>query len=68
MLFSALLGIPGFLAGALIFIIQLCELESVGYAFLFPIGSTSEYRFRDVFFRGKLDRISTRIIGTGGKN
>ena len=39
----------------------------MGYPFLFPLGSLSEYRFRDVFFRGKLDRISRKIIGTGGK-
>ena len=67
MLSSAMLGIPGFLTASLIYIIQLCELESVGYSFLFPLGSTSEYRFRDVLFRGPLDRISRRIIGTGGK-
>ena len=65
MLSSSLLGIPGFLCASLIYIIQISELESVGYPFLFPLGSLSEYRFRDVFFRGKLDRISRKIIGTG---
>lgn len=67
MLSSALLGIPGFLCASLIYVIQIAELESVGYQFLFPLGSLSEYRFKDVFFRGKLDRISRKIIGTGGK-
>lgn len=67
MLSSALLGLPGFLCAALIYIIQLCELKSVGYPFLFPLGSISEYRFKDVLFRGRLDRISRKIIGTGGK-
>lgn len=61
-IFSSLLGIPGFIAGAFIFTIQICELESVGYPFLFPLGSISEYRFRDVFFRGNLDEISKRVI------
>ncbi len=51
----------------IIYIIQISELESVGYPFLFPLGSLSEYRFRDVFFRGRLDRISRKIIPTGGK-
>ena len=64
-LFSSVLGLAGFMCGALIFIIQICELESVGYPFLFPLGSISEYRFKDVFFRGKLDRISKKIIGNG---
>ena len=67
MLSSALLGIPGFLCAALIYVIQISELESVGYPFLFPLGSLSEYRFKDVLFRGRLDRISRKIIGTGGK-
>ncbi len=67
MLSSSLLGVPGFLCASLIYIIQIAELESVGYPFLFPLGSVSEYRFKDVFFRGKLDRISRKIIGTGGK-
>lgn len=39
---------------------------SVGYPFLFPLGTVSEYRFKDVFFRGKLNRISNKIIGAGG--
>lgn len=67
MLSSALLGIPGFLCAALIYVTQVAELESVGYPFLFPLGSLSEYRFKDVLFRGRLDRISRKIIGTGGK-
>lgn len=67
MLSSALLGIPGFLCAALIYVTQVAELESVGYPFLFPLGSLSEYRFKDVLFRGRLDRISNKIIGTGGK-
>lgn len=67
MLSSALLGIPGFLCVALIYVTQVAELESVGYPFLFPLGSLSEYRFKDVLFRGRLDRISNKIIGTGGK-
>ena len=59
---GATLGLPGFLAGSLIFITQICELDTVGYPFLFPIGSISEYRFKDVFFRGRLDRISKKVI------
>ena len=59
---SAALGLPGFFAGSLIFITQICELDSVGYPFLFPMGSTEQYSFKDVFFRGRLDRISKKII------
>lgn len=63
--FSAAFGIPGFLAGALIFLIQLAELDSVGYQFLFPVGSTNEYRFKDVVLRGSLSRISKDFVKEG---
>ncbi|CUO42022.1 spore germination protein [Clostridium disporicum] len=59
---SAAFGLPGFFAGSLIFIIQICELDSVGYPFLFPMGSTEQYSFKDVLFRGRLDRISKKVI------
>ena len=59
---STAFGLPGFFAGSLIFITQICELDSVGYPFLFPIGSTEQYSFKDILFRGKLDRISRKII------
>ena len=63
--FSAAFGIPGFLAGALIFLIQLSELDSVGYQFLFPVGSTNEYRFKDVVLRGTLSKISKDFVKEG---
>lgn len=69
-LFSALLGLPGFICGALLLLVQLAELQSVGYPFLFPIGSQAEYRFKDIILRGNLNRISKDVIGgiQGEKN
>jgi spore germination protein len=61
-LFSTALGLPGFFAGSLIFLTQICELDSVGYPFLFPIGSKDQYGFKDILFRGRLDRISRKIV------
>ena len=63
--FSAAFGIPGFLSGALLLLIQIAELDSVGYQFLFPVGSISEYRFKDVVLRGSLKRISKDFIKKG---
>ncbi|GAA0083827.1 spore germination protein [Clostridium sp. CTA-7] len=63
--FSAAFGIPGFLCGALLLLIQLAELDSVGYQFLFPVGSINEYRFKDVVLRGGLGKISKNIIKKG---
>ncbi|GAB6168138.1 spore germination protein [Clostridium carnis] len=67
-IFSAAFGIPGFLCGAILLTVQLAELESVGYPFLFPIGTISEYKFKDVVLRGKLNRISQNIIKRGKKD
>ena len=66
--FSAAFGIPGFLSGSLLLLIQLAELDSVGYQFLFPIGSISEYRFKDVVLRGSLNRISKDFIKRGDQS
>lgn len=63
--FSALFGVPGFLCGTSILLIQLSELETVGYPFLFPVGSISEYKFKDIILRGDLNRISQNVIGRG---
>lgn len=60
--FSSVFGIPGFLCGCLLLLTQLSELDSVGYQYLFPVGSISEYRFKDVILRGDLGRISKKII------
>lgn len=64
-IFAALLGLPGFIAGAMILLIQVSELDSVGYPYLFPVGSIEEYKFKDTILRGHLTRISQNIIGRG---
>lgn len=61
-IFAALFGIPGFICGVLILLIQLSELNTAGYQFLFPVGTISILKFKDVILRGKLSRISNRII------
>lgn len=58
-------GLPGCFIGTMVLLIQLAELETGGYPFLFPVGSLSEYKFKDIILRGKLDRISNKIIGRG---
>ena len=65
---SALHGLPGFLIISMILLVRLAELNTGGYAYLFPIGSTSTYKFKDVAFRGRLDKISKKIIEEGGQN
>lgn len=66
-IFSSLFGLPGLIAGGMILLIQISELDSVGYPYLFPVGSIEEYKFKDVILRGHLTRISQNIIGRGKK-
>ncbi|MGL5352414.1 MAG: spore germination protein [Clostridium sp.] len=63
--FSSLFGLPGLICGGMILLIQIAELDTVGYPYLFPIGSITKYKFKDVLFRGHLTRISQNIIGRG---
>lgn len=66
--FSALHGLPGFLIISMVLLVRLAELNTGGYAYLFPIGSVGTYKFKDVAFRGSLDKISKRIIKQGGED
>ena len=63
---ASMLGLAGFISVASIYLIKLCDMESVGYPFLFPIGSISEHRFKDILFRGDLENISTNVVGKDG--
>ncbi|MGL5085729.1 MAG: spore germination protein [Clostridium sp.] len=63
--FSSLFGIPGLICGGMILLIQIAELDTVGYPYLFPLGSITKYKFKDVLFRGHLTRISQNVIGRG---
>jgi spore germination protein len=65
---SALFGLPGFFISSLILVAKLGELETGGFSYLFPIGSTSSHKFKDIIFRGDLDKISSKVIQRGGKD
>lgn len=65
---SALLGLPAFLFITLALLAHLGDLQSVDYPFLFPLATLKDYRFRDVIFRGKLNRISKKVIDNDEEN
>ena len=65
---GGLFGLPGLFVFSVVFLANIADLETGGYPYLFPIGSSERFRFKDVFFRGKLDRISKEIIGKGEKD
>ncbi|WP_027625806.1 spore germination protein [Clostridium lundense] len=60
-LFGSLLGLPGFYIIMLTFVAHVASLESVGYSYLYPMGTTKKFKFRDVLFRGNLKDISKNI-------
>lgn len=65
---SALFGLPGFLMISLVLLAKMADLETGGYSYLFPVGSTGTYKFKDIIFRGDLRRISNQVVQSGGEN
>ncbi|MCB2292860.1 spore germination protein [Clostridium algoriphilum] len=61
-LFAAVLGLPGFYIGFFIFIAHMSGLESCGYPYLFPLGTSESFRFSDVLYRKDLNKISNSIF------
>lgn len=61
-MFSAVLGLPGFYIGFFIFISHMAGLESCGYPYLFPLGTLETFKFKDVLYRKDLSEISNSIF------
>ncbi|WP_315117875.1 spore germination protein [uncultured Clostridium sp.] len=60
-LFSSLLGLPGFYIIMLTFVAHISSLDSVGYPYLYPLGTAKEIKLRDILFRRDLEDISKNI-------
>ncbi len=67
-LFSSMLGLPGFYISFFIFISHMAGLESCGYPYLFPLGTLETFKFRDVLYRRDLNSISNSIFDKDGYN
>ena len=65
---SATFGLPGFFTISIIYAARLADLKTGEYAYLFPLGSIDTYKFKDIFFRGDLKKISNKIIKQGGED
>ena len=66
-IFSATLGLPGFYIGFFVLISHLAGLNSCGYPYLFPIGTSQSFKFKDLLARGYLNEISNTIFDKGDK-
>ena len=53
---------------SLVLLAKMADLETGGYSYLFPVGSTGTYKFKDIIFRGDLRRISNQVVQSGGEN
>lgn len=65
---SAIHGLPGFFIMSIIMLAKIAELKTGGYSYLFPLGSITTYKFKDIILRGNLDKISNRIISRWGED
>lgn len=59
---SALLGLPGFYMIFFMMLAHIAGLSSCGYPYLFPIGTSTNYKFKDLIFRSDLNKISKNIF------
>lgn len=67
-IFSSLLGLPGFFIGFLIFLSHIASLTSCGYPYLYPIGTIDSISYKDRVFRSKLKSLSHSFIDEDEKN
>jgi spore germination protein len=58
-------GLIGFTIGEMVLISHLASLKTVGYSYLFPLGTTKSHEFKDIIFRGDLRKISGKIFSKG---
>lgn len=65
--FSSLLGLPGFFISFLILISHISGLNSCGYPYLYPLGTYKKLKYGDIVTRGYLSQISNTIFDEGEK-
>ncbi|SNS82391.1 GerA spore germination protein [Anaerovirgula multivorans] len=62
LLLSALLGLPGFYVGFILFWSHVADLTTCGYPYLYPMGTFKTFNFQDLILRDDLDDISKNIF------
>lgn len=67
-LFSSLLGLPGFYTGFVVFVSHLASLTTCGYPYLYPLGTLKSFKYKDIIFRGDLSKISSNILNGDEEN
>jgi len=62
LIFSSLLGLPGFFIGFVLFCSHIAGLTSCGYPFLYPLGTLTNFKYTDVPLVGELDKMNQYIF------
>lgn len=67
LVFSSLLGLPGFYIGFFALLSHLASLQSCGYPYLYPLGTLENYKNGDFLIRKSLKKISNKNIFAKGE-
>lgn len=67
-LFSSVLGLPGFYISFCIFVSHLAGLNTCGYPYLFPLGTLRRYKHKDIIVTDYLRNMTNNIFDEGEKN
>jgi spore germination protein KA len=61
-IFSSLIGLPGFYVSFILMVSHIASLDSCGYPFLYPLGTLKVFNFKDILIRDDLDKISNSLF------
>lgn len=64
-LFTFILGLPGFFTALVLFIAHLSDLTTCGYPFLYPMGTRKYLKYKDVILRSDINEIQDSLISEG---
>ncbi|SHJ16753.1 spore germination protein [Lutispora thermophila] len=68
LIFSGLMGLPGFYMGFVLFVSRIASLTSCGYPYLYPLGTLKTFKYNDVIFRSDISEISQYVFAEDDVN
>jgi hypothetical protein len=60
--FSSLVGLPGFYVSFILMVSHIAGLDSCGYPYLYPLGTLKILNLRDIGLRDDLDKVSNNLF------
>lgn len=61
-IFSSLIGLPGFYVSFILLVSHIAGLDSCGYPYLYPLGTLRIFHLRDLLIRDDLDKVSNSLF------